>query len=63
MKKSILTFAAIALMLNFTSCKETTSETIESPEVEVMETETPVEVIETPEVEEVDSTEAAAEVQ
>lgn len=45
MKKSIFTFAAIALALSFTSCKETTVETTE--DVEIMETETPVEVIET----------------
>ncbi len=66
MKKSLLTFAAIALMFSFTSCKETTVETTEDMEVEVLETETeaPVEVIETPEVEEVDTTsEAAVEVQ
>lgn len=44
MKKSIFTFAAIALALSFTSCKETTVETTE--DIEIMETETPVEVIE-----------------
>ena len=66
MKKSFLTFAAIALVFSFTSCKETTVETTEDTQVEVLETETeaPVEVIETPEVEEVDTTsEAAVEVQ
>jgi len=44
MKKSIFTFAAIALALSFTSCKETTVEKTE--DVEVLET--PAEVIETP---------------
>ncbi len=64
MKKSILTFAAIALVFSFTSCKETTVETTEETEMEVMETEAPVEVIETPAVEEVDTTfEEAVEVQ
>lgn len=68
MKKSFLTFAAIALVFSFTSCKETTVETTEDPEVEVLEIETEapaeVEVIETPVVEEVDTTsEAAVEVQ
>ncbi|MCF4102730.1 hypothetical protein L1I30_13715 [Gillisia sp. M10.2A] len=53
MKKSFFAFAAIALVLSFTSCKENASET---EEVEIMETETPAEVIETPVVEEVDST-------
>ena len=56
MKKSILTFAAIALVFSFTSCKETTVETTEETEMEVIETEAPVEVIETPVVEEVDTT-------
>jgi len=46
MKKSIFTFAAIALALSFTSCKETTVEKTE--DVEIMETETPAEVMETP---------------
>ncbi len=65
MKKSILTFAAIALVFSFTSCKETTVETTEDTEMEVIETEAPAEVIETPEVEEVDTTTAieAVEVQ
>ena len=49
MKKSFLTLAAIALVFSFTSCKETTVETTEDPEVEVMETE---EVIEEAPVEE-----------
>ncbi|WP_424493822.1 hypothetical protein [Salinimicrobium sp. GXAS 041] len=35
MKKSFLTFAVIALVLSFTSCKETPAETTE--EVEVIE--------------------------
>lgn len=56
MKKSILTFAAIALVFSFTSCKETTVETTEETEMEVIETEAPVEVIETPVVDEVDTT-------
>ncbi len=68
MKKSFLTFAAIALVFSFTSCKETSVETTEDTQVEVLETETEapaeVEVIETPVVEEVDTTsEAAVEVQ
>lgn len=64
MKKSILTFAAIALVFSFTSCKETTVETTEETEMDVIETEAPAEVIETPVVEEVDTTsEAAVEVQ
>ncbi len=64
MKKSILTFAAIALVFSFTSCKETTVEKTEEAEIEVIETEAPAEVIETPVVEEVDTTsEAAVEVQ
>jgi len=64
MKKSILTLAAIALVFSFTSCKETTVETTEETEMDVIETEAPAEVIETPVVEEVDTTsEAAVEVQ
>ena len=52
MKKSFLTFAAIALVFSFTSCKETTTETTEESAVEVIETpEAPVE--ETLETEEV----------
>ncbi|MCC8359014.1 hypothetical protein LA313_03815 [Salinimicrobium sp. ASW11-47] len=53
MKKSFLTFAAIALVFSFTSCKETTTETTEDTTVEVIETpEAPVEVeaVETEEV-------------
>ncbi|QED36564.1 hypothetical protein FK178_02020 [Antarcticibacterium arcticum] len=67
MKKSILTFAAIALIFSFSSCKETTVEQTE--ELEVMETETeeaPVEVIEEAPVEVMEDTiteEAAVEVQ
>lgn len=38
MKKSFLTFAAIALVFSFTSCKETTTETTEESAVEVVET-------------------------
>jgi hypothetical protein len=38
MKKSFLTFAAIALVFSFTSCKETTTETTEESAVEVIET-------------------------
>jgi len=66
MKKSILTFAAIALVFSVTSCKETTVETTEETQTEVIETEAPAEeVIETPVVEEVDTTSAveAVEVQ
>lgn len=52
MKKSFLTLAAIALVISFSSCKETTTEKTEDVEVQVMETEaeteTPAEVIETP---------------
>ncbi|HSI69250.1 MAG TPA: hypothetical protein VK941_03390 [Gillisia sp.] len=58
MKKSILTFAAIAMVFSFTSCKETTVETTEDTQTEVMES--PVmeeEVIEeAPIEEEVDTT-------
>jgi predicted small secreted protein len=46
MKKSILTFAFIALALSFTSCKETTVEKTE--DVEYLGTEAPAKVIETP---------------
>ncbi|MEP6263027.1 MAG: hypothetical protein ABJ092_15730 [Gillisia sp.] len=66
MKKSILTFAAIALIFGFTSCKETTVEQTEEIEVIETETETPVEVIEEAPVEEMEDTisdEAAVEVQ
>lgn len=38
MKKSFLTFAAIALVFSFTSCKETATETTEESAVEVIET-------------------------
>ena len=50
MKRSFLTFALIAMVLSFTSCKETPAETTEESEVEVMETpaETTVEAVETP---------------
>jgi hypothetical protein len=57
MKKSILTFAAIALVFGFTSCKETTVESTEDTQTEVIES--PVmeeEVIEEVPVEEVDTT-------
>lgn len=55
MKKSFLTFAAIALVFSFTSCKETTTETTEENTVEVIETpEAPIEAEEVEvEVEEV----------
>lgn len=57
MKKSFLTFAAFALVLNFTSCKETTTETTEESAVEVMETpEAPVEAEEVQTEEVVDTT-------
>ena len=52
MKKSFFAFAAIALVLSFTSCKENTSETEGE---EIMETETPAEVMETPAEEVVDT--------
>ncbi|MGB7785039.1 MAG: hypothetical protein WBL27_02960 [Salinimicrobium sp.] len=57
MKKSFLTFAVIALVLTFTSCKETPAETTEETAVEAMETpaET-VEAVETPVEEVVDTT-------
>lgn len=54
MKKSFLTFAAIALVFSFTSCKETPAETTEESAVEVMET--PAEEVEAPVVEEIDTT-------
>ncbi len=66
MKKSILTFAAIALIFSFSSCKETTVEQTEELEVIETEIETPVEVIEEAPVEEMEDTiseEAAVEVQ
>ncbi len=61
MKKSFLTFAVIAMVLTFTSCKETPAETQEA-EVEVMETpaET-IEAVETPAEEVVDTTATMAE--
>lgn len=61
MKKSFLTFAAIAVMLSFTSCKETPSESTESEEIktEIPSEVTPVET-ETPE-EEVDTIMAETE--
>ena len=65
MKKSFLTLAAIALVLSFTSCKETTAESPE--EVEVIETEAPVEEApvetEVPAEVEVDSLSADGEVE
>ena len=66
MKKSILTFAAIALIFSFSSCKETTVEQTEELEVIETETEAPVEVIEEAPVEVLEDTiteEAAVEVQ
>lgn len=58
MKRSFLTFAAIAMVLSFTSCKETPAETTEDTSVEVMEApaETAVEAVETPAEEVVDTT-------
>ncbi|MFD2518904.1 hypothetical protein [Salinimicrobium flavum] len=58
MKKSFLTFAVIALVLSFTSCKETPAESTEETSVEVMETpaETTIEEVETPAEEMVDTT-------
>ena len=58
MKKSFLTFAITALVLSFTSCKETTAaEAPEETAVEVIETpaETSVEAVEAPVEEVVDS--------
>lgn len=57
MKKSFLTLAAIALVLSFTSCKETSSEKTE--DIEVMEPQTEVlsEDVETPAEEVIDNTE------
>ncbi len=53
MKKLLLSFYALALVLSVVSCKENTAETnVESEEVY----EAPAEVIETPVVEEVDTT-------
>tara|TARA_R100000935_G_C2779414_1_gene141035 strand:- start:32 stop:232 length:201 start_codon:yes stop_codon:yes gene_type:complete len=53
MKKFLLSFSALALVLSVVSCKENTTETtIEADEVY----ETPAEVIDTPVVEEVDTT-------
>lgn len=58
MKRSFLTFAAIAMVLSFTSCKETPAETTEETAVEVMEVpaETSVEEVEIPVEEVVDTT-------
>tara|TARA_R100000935_G_scaffold19140_1_gene36780 strand:- start:509 stop:709 length:201 start_codon:yes stop_codon:yes gene_type:complete len=53
MKKLLLSFYALALVLSVVSCKENTAETT----VELEEAyEAPAEVIETPVVEEVDTT-------
>lgn len=64
MKKSFLTFAVIAMVLTFTSCKETPAETTEESAVEVMETpaETTIEAVETPVEEVVDTTETGGTV-
>ncbi len=52
MKKLLLSFYALALVLSVVSCKENTTETtIEADEVY----ETPAEVIETPVMEEIDT--------
>lgn len=57
MKRSFLTFAVIAMVLSFTSCKETPAESSEENAVEVMEVpaETPVEASEAPVEEVVDT--------
>ena len=57
MKKSFLTIAAIALVLNFTSCKEATAENQDGT-VELIDTpaETSVEAVETPVEEVIDTT-------
>lgn len=56
MKKTFLTFAVIALVSTFTSCKENAAENSEEKPAEAMESpvQTPIEEI--PQVEEVDST-------
>ena len=54
MKKSFLTFAVIALVLSFTSCKETPAESAEETAVETIET--PVEEVEATTEEIVDTT-------
>lgn len=58
MKKFVLSFALIALVLSFTSCKETPAETTEETAVEVeTPAETPeVEAVEVPTEEVVDTT-------
>ena len=58
MKKFFLTFAVIALVLTFASCKETPAETTEETAIEAVETpaETTVETVETPVEEVVDTT-------
>ncbi|MEG9328346.1 hypothetical protein SAMN04488034_103211 [Salinimicrobium catena] len=63
MKRSFLTFAVIAMVLTFTSCKETPAESTQEGEVEVMETpaETTIEAVETPAEEVVDTTAIMAE--
>ena len=54
MKKSFLTFAVVAMVLSFTSCKETPAESTEETAVEAVET--PVEEVEVIEEEVVDTT-------
>ena len=54
MKKSLFTFAAIAMVLSFTSCKETSAEKTED-NAEVMETETAVDTTEAPAEQAVDT--------
>ena len=63
MKRSFLTFAVIAMVLTFTSCKETPAETSEENEVEVMETPAvdTIEAVETPAEEVTDTTATAVE--
>ena len=58
MKKFFLTFAIIALVLTFTSCKETPAEATEETTVEAEEipTENTIEAVETPVEEVVDTT-------
>lgn len=57
MKKSFLTFAAIAMVFSFTSCKETPAESTEETAVEAVET--PIEEVEPVQEEVIDTTSAA----
>lgn len=59
MKKIFLSFAAIALVLNFSSCKENPADNTEANAVEVLEAPAEVEVAPVEEVEEVIDTTVA----